>query len=141
MAWNSTFKNRGKGLNKKSKSPVGSKIDLHRKAWDVFSKWVRNRDKRCVTCGSTNTLQAGHFWHAVLDFDEMNINAQCKQCNTHKHGNLNTYGIYLLRKHGQEKFEDLEKRHYIALRGEYRTEKDYMEIIEKYRLIPNSEVE
>ena len=105
---------------------------LKRKAWEKFSKWIRERDKRCVTCGDRGNLDAGHFWHAVLDFDEMNINAQCRACNHFKSGNLAIYSMYLINKYGLEKFKDLEKRHYLALRGEYRTDKDYLTIIEKY---------
>lgn len=108
--------------------------DLKRKAWEIFSKWIRNRDKRCVTCGSRNQLCAGHFWHGVLDFDEMNINCQCRQCNTFKSGNLAPYSVYLLNKYGEEKFKDLEKRHYLALRGEYRSDADYLKLIEKYEI-------
>ena len=106
---------------------------LKRKAWDIFSKYIRARDKKCVTCNSTNQLQAGHFWHNVLDFDEMNVNAQCKQCNTYLSGNLAPYSVYLIRKCGKKKFEDLEKRHYLAMRGEKRTDKDYLDLIEKYK--------
>lgn len=108
--------------------------NLKRKAWDVFSKWIRNRDGRCVTCGSRSQLEAGHFWHNCLDFDEMNINAQCKQCNHYWSGNLAPYSVYLINKYGVEKFQDLEKRHYLALRGEYRSDQDYRDLIEKYRL-------
>lgn len=111
------------------------KTTLHKKAWAVFSKWVRERDKRCVTCGSTNGLQAGHFWHNCLDFDEININAQCSQCNHYMSGNLAPYSVYLIRKYGKEAFEELEKRHWLALRGEIRTEKDYLDIIDKYKLL------
>jgi hypothetical protein len=109
-----------------------SRDTLKKKAWKVFSAWVRKRDKRCVTCGSYNQLCAGHFWHGVLDFDEINVNCQCKQCNTFKSGNLAPYSVYLIRKYGQNAFEDLEKRHYIAMRGEYRTDGQYQEIINKY---------
>lgn len=109
------------------------RINLKRKAWDIFSKWIRARDKRCVTCGSTNQLQAGHFWHGVLDFDEMNINAQCKHCNHFWSGNLAPYSVYLIRKYGREAFEDLEKRHYIAQRGEFRSDSDYLKLIEEYK--------
>ncbi len=108
---------------------------LKRKAWDTFSKWVRERDKMCVTCGSRNTLlNAGHFWHGVLDFDEMNINAQCIGCNNYKSGNLAPYSVYLINKYGIEKFQDLEKRHYLAMAGEYRTDQEYLDIIAKYKL-------
>src|SRR3990167_10327775 len=107
------------------------RTNLKRKAWSLFSKWIRERDKQCITCGSRNQLCAGHFWHGVLDFDEININCQCKQCNTFKSGNLAPYSIYLIRKCGQKAFEDLEKRHYIALRGEFRSDQDYLKIIER----------
>ena len=120
-------------LSKRFQYKIRGKIDLKRKAWNVFSKWIRNRDKWCITCGSRNQLQAGHFWHGVLDFDEMNINCQCKSCNHFKSGNLAPYSVYLIRKYGQEAFEDLEKRHYLAMRGEYRTDKDYRAIIDKYK--------
>ncbi len=109
-------------------------INLKRKAWDIFSKWIRNRDKRCVTCGSMNMLQAGHFWHGCLDFDEMNINAQCNKCNTYLSGNLAPYSVYLINKHGIEAFKDLEKRHYLALRGERYSDQELQEIIDKYKV-------
>lgn len=113
----------------KVKSPLDS---LKRKAWDTFSKFIRQRDGKCVTCGSTNQLQAGHFWHGVLDFDEMNINAQCKKCNIWLSGNLAVYSTYLLEKYGLEKFEDLKIRHYQAMKGEKRNELDYEKLINRY---------
>lgn len=122
----------GQPIPKKKK--VEKRIDLHRKAWDLFSKYIRQRDKyTCVTCGSHNDLQAGHFWHGVLDFDEVNVNCQCKGCNHFKSGNLAPYSIYLINKHGLEIFKDLEKRHYLALGGEYRSDQDYKDLIDKYK--------
>lgn len=104
-------------------------------AWDTFSKWIRNRDKRCVTCGKTEGLQAGHFWHNCLDFDEMNINAQCERCNHYLSGNLAVYASYLIAKYGQKKFQDLEARHYLAMKGR-KFEVDYYEaLIEKYKVL------
>ena len=107
--------------------------DLKRKAWKTFSKWIRERDQRCVTCGRSDNLHAGHFWHNVLDFDEENINAQCIGCNTFKNGNLAVYSTYLLRKLGQKKFEELDIRHTMALKGEKRTDEDHQKIIDKYK--------
>jgi hypothetical protein len=107
---------------------------LKDKAWKTFSKWIRNRDKQCVCCGSTNNLQAGHYWHNCLDFDEENINAQCARCNKWLSGNLATYGMYLLNKLGTKKFKALEKRHYMAMKGELMSEQDYINIVEKYKL-------
>ena len=106
---------------------------LHTKAWNVFSKWIRKRDGKCVTCGSTNNLQAGHFFHAVLDFDEENINAQCARCNHWLSGNLAVYSTYLLKKLGKKKFEALNIRHYRAMAGEKRTDEEYYQLMEKYK--------
>lgn len=111
------------------------KKTLHKKAWDVFSLWVRDRDKRCVTCGSRVTLQAGHYWHGVLDFDEVNINAQCSGCNHFRSGNLALYASYLINKHGVDAFKALEMRHWMALKGERRTDEDYLAIVKKYSKI------
>lgn len=112
-----------------------SKIQILRdKAWDTFSLWIRNRDKRCVTCGSSQNLQAGHFWHNVLDFDEENINAQCRRCNHFLSGNLAVYAIYLLKKLGKKKFDELNIRHYRAFKSEKREESFYQDLINKYKL-------
>jgi|SRR3990167_531273 len=106
---------------------------LKDRAWIVFSKWIRKRDKFCVTCGARENLQAGHFWHNILDFDEMNINAQCSRCNHFLSGNLAPYSTYLIKKYGIKEFEALEVRHYRAMKGEKRSEQDYQDLIDKYR--------
>jgi len=105
---------------------------LRDKAWQTFSRWIRARDKKCVTCGSVADGQAGHFYHGVLDFDEININRQCARCNKWLHGNLAVYSNYLLEKYGEQAFKDLTKRHYTAMKGELRSEQDYIKIVEKY---------
>lgn len=106
---------------------------LKDKAWKVFSKWIRNRDKKCVTCPNGLAENAGHFWHNVLDFDEENINGQCVRCNKWLSGNLAPYSVYLLRKLGKKKFDALDIRHTRAIGGEHRTEEDYQKIIDKYK--------
>lgn len=116
----------------RKKKPTGLKA----KAWKTFATWIKERDKQCVTCGQRDKLDAGHFFHNCLDFDEMNVNAQCQKCNRFMGGNLAQYSIYLLRKYGKEKMEDLEKRHWLALRGEFRSDEDYRKLIEKYQLSP-----
>ena len=109
---------------------------LKDRAWNIFSLFIRNRDKKCVSCGKVlpiTELQAGHFWHNVLDFDEENINAQCSRCNHYLSGNLAPYSVYLLGKLGKKKFDALNIRHYWAMSGEKRSEQDYLDIIEKYQ--------
>ena len=102
---------RYKRISKQSKRPERV---LFRKAWAVFSEYIRRRDKGiCCTCHSVNhwkDTNAGHFKHNVLDFDEMNINCQCVGCNKWKHGRLDIYGDFLRRKYGDLAYWDLVRR-------------------------------
>jgi hypothetical protein len=94
---------------------------LYRKAWAVFSEYIRRRDKGvCCTCGSINNWKdtnAGHYKHGVLDFDEMNINCQCVGCNKWNHGRLDRYGDFLRGKYGEETYKDLVARASLAKKG------------------------
>jgi len=83
---------------------------LKRKLWQVFSLWVRERDKhKCVCCGNPAS-DAGHFAHmgkgnrmfCIPELDEANVNAQCRKCNHFLSGNLYVYGKYLERKYGEK---------------------------------------
>lgn len=111
-------------------------MNLHRKAWDTFSKYIRKRDPYCVTHlvlgNKVPSQNAGHFWHGVLDFDEENINGQCINCNKWNSGRLAEYSTYLLNKLGKKKFDALDIRHTRALAGEKRTDEEYLAIIKKF---------
>lgn len=106
------------------------------KAWDTFSLWIRTRDKfTCYTCNiTTGIMQAGHFWHGVLDFDEENIHCQCVRCNKWLSGNLAVYGLRLLNELGLKKFKALDIRHTQAMKGEKRDIEDYKKLIDKYKI-------
>lgn len=120
-----TFKKKKK---KRKKRPLSKR--LHDKAWGIFSKYIRLRDKRCITCTSMQDLQAGHYYHVdCLDFDEINVNAQCKRCNYFKSGNLTEYAIYLKDKYGSEILDELKRKSAQVKR--WRSE-ELQEIIEKY---------
>lgn len=54
-------------------------------------------------------LQAGHYHHNVLDFCELNVHAQCAQCNKYKNGNPRAYATFLVKKYGADILEKLEK--------------------------------
>jgi len=80
---------------------------LFKKAWKVFSEYVRNPPNRynpvgvvhCYTCETmmnSNCAHAGHFIHGRLDFDERNVHPQCVKCNTFLHGNLGVYAERLI---------------------------------------------
>src|SRR3990167_1004707 len=100
------------------KKPI-SISKLKKKAWVIFSKWIRNRDDyTCFTCGKHDEnrgafMHAGHFisrhYNATF-FDLMNVNAQCYFCNIRKKGNAGEYAYSLIQKYGQGAFEELIKR-------------------------------
>lgn len=127
------------------KEEDNNKRKLHDKLWDIFSKYIRHRDKgTCFTCGARKWdeekgewtikgFNAGHFIHNVLDFDEMNINCQCVQCNKWNHGQGAEYSIRLIRKYGLEAVEDLHLRSKSALAGEYKTVQEYHDLIALYK--------
>ena len=125
---------RRKPLRKHSKNKISV---LKRKAWAIFSKWIRNRDNwTCFTCGSRFTgagLHAGHFVsrsHNATFFDELNVNAQCYPCNIYKRGNSGEYARRLIEKYGQRKFKALLERG----RGiKQFKETELLEIIRKYQ--------
>ena len=91
-----------------------------KEAWRVWSIHIRsqNADFRgkteCYTCRTKfdwkYELQAGHYIHSQLDFDEMNIHPQCVRCNKWLHGNLGLYGERLVREYGQEAVDALRIR-------------------------------
>lgn len=72
--------------------PVSVKA-LKKKAWDAFSKFIRQRDAdengnvKCCTCPNIKhwkEMQAGHFVSRVYEsvfFDENNVWSQCPGCN------------------------------------------------------------
>ena len=122
-------------LKRKKRKQRSPDAIWHDKAWTVFSRWIRNRDKKCVTCPTGLAENAGHFWHNVLDFDEININGQCVRCNKWLSGNLAAYSTYLIKKHGLKKFNELDIRHTKAIGGEVRTIEDYKAIIDKYSIL------
>lgn len=103
-----------KPFKKKKVSEKTLRKRLFSKAWFWFSLYIKARDRwTCCTCGkdlSENRSQchAGHYKHGVLDFDEINVNAQCSGCNTYRNGNLTSYALFLTRKYGPDILEKLE---------------------------------
>lgn len=78
-------------------------------------------------------MNAGHFKHGVLDFDEMNIHCQCVKCNKWNSGELDIYAEHLIRDYGLDKFNDLCSRAKMAI-GEPRKEQEwYLEKIQYYQ--------
>ena len=80
----------------------------------VFSLWIRNRDQKCVLCGSTERLQNGHLFsrqNYATRWDELNCHGQCASCNyTHE---FRPYPFYnwFENKYGKEAMDELFKKH------------------------------
>ncbi len=78
----------------------------------VFSEYIRRRDAdsngyvRCISCGMIvhwKDADCGHYIpraNMSTRFDERNCNAQCRECNRAKDGNISGYEIGLVRKYG-----------------------------------------
>lgn len=84
------------------------------KAQKKFNEFIRKRDDGlgCISCGSFNEIQAGHFYsaghHNNLRFNPDNCNSQCKRCNYFLSGNLIKYRANLIDKIGIERVEQLD---------------------------------
>ncbi len=110
---------------------------LKKRAWVVFSKWIRTRDNfTCITCGKSAPevmIHAGHYCHNREDFNERNINAQCMGCNWRKKGNMRFYTIYMIDKYGLDYVKELLK----CERGKPKLESAefYLDIIKKYETV------
>jgi hypothetical protein len=107
---------------------------LKKKAWEVFSRWIRNRDNHtCITCGKSQPevkIHSGHFCHNREDFNERNIHAQCMGCNWRKKGNMRFYTIRMVEWYGLDyvkKLLECEKQKPVLESGEF-----YNDIITKY---------
>jgi len=84
-------------LGKTSKQKISV---LKRKLWEMFSKYIRQRDKGiCFTCDRKcegSGYHAGHFvpksvGGMTLYFHEKNVHGQCYNCNINLSGNQYIY--------------------------------------------------
>ena len=106
---------------KKKKKTIRKKSvnQLKKKAWKLFSIYIRLRDTnargfgRCFTC--TQILfwkngQAGHFipgrFNSIL-FDERGVHLQCYRCNINLGGNTLPYLDHMLADYGKEVVDEL----------------------------------
>ena len=118
-----------KKKRKKSKRQL-----LQKEAWEVFSKWIRNRDKICITCPTGKAEHAGHFHHGTvcgkyskMYFNEKNVNGQCRQDNFYASGKTSIYAMKLVQKYGPGVLDELN-----PYPREEMTDEDFENIIKKY---------
>lgn len=119
------------------------RVSLKRKLWKVFSEYVRRKDAdwqgfvRCVTCGKSlhwKEMDAGHYNPKTdglaMYFEEKNVHPQCTYCNRFRHGNIQQYSLYLIRKYGPDVLKELDwkKNQLTSI-----TEVDYIRLIDLYK--------
>lgn len=119
-----------------SRYTIKQRKALKKKAWVVFSKWIRTRDNHtCITCGKSAPevmIHAGHFCHNREDFNERNIHAQCMGCNWRKKGNMRVYTLRMVEWYGLDYVKTLmlcEKEKPRLESAEF-----YLDIIKKYEV-------
>lgn len=81
----------------------------------LVSQITRLRRPYCVLCGDDNwhVLECGHFWHRAMpptEFDLLNLNTLCHNCNAAHESNPEPYRRYMLETLTQEQFDHLEWR-------------------------------
>ena len=94
-----------------------SRKTLVRNLDKAVSEYIRQRDKWCVQCGTSENLTNGHIftrknYSTRFDIsDDGNCHTQCWSCNF-KHGfDQWPYFRWYIDKFGQEKFDELRRRH------------------------------
>jgi hypothetical protein len=84
---------------------------------EIFSRYIRARDRRCITCGSMQSLQCSHYFtkraHSSVRWDERNAHAQCPACHM-RHHNIDPgqYLLWLIDTYGREEYELLQLKAY-----------------------------
>lgn len=105
-------------IPKKSGHSKKTKKKLHDSVWKLMSLYVRKKDadfngfNKCYTCDIVkhySELQAGHYKHDRLDFDERNLKPQCVKCNHFNSGKLDVYAERLIKDYGLKWFNKLVK--------------------------------
>jgi hypothetical protein len=140
------MENKQREIKKKTKKKIVKTSTLKKKAWDLFSRYIRMRDclkteghiyeGKCYTCGKTflfENLQAGHFIDGRKNnnlFDERGVHAQCYQCNVGLKGNKVIYTLNMQRDYGQTVIDEMLKKN-----REPRNVKgyEYLEMIEDFK--------
>lgn len=109
-----------------------SRAKAKKKAWDAFSRYIRQRDPQCVTCGGPSQ-QAGHFIdgrHNAVLFSEEGVHGQCYHCNVGLKGNKLEYWLFMERTYGRKVIDRLMLESRVTV--QYKTA-DFEEIEQRYK--------
>lgn len=101
----------------KLRKTLGNRKLLVKKLDAKVSKFIRERDKRCVICGSVEQLTNGHLfsrttystrWDTTKDG---NCHCQCWDCNYKHEFDPYPFTSWYLKKFGQKKLDELYQRY------------------------------
>lgn len=102
------------------KKKIKKKLTSVKKADTLFSKWIRDRDGKCVRCGKTEHLQCSHFWPRAVSatrFDPENCDTLCYGCHygDRYHGweyaKQGAYRDFKIQQLGEDGYRKLEERY------------------------------
>ena len=84
---------------------------------EIFSLYIRYRDRKCVLCGSVENLQCSHYFtkksHAAVRWYEVNAHAMCDKCHCRHHNQgEHEYSMWILDKYGRGMIDLLEQKAY-----------------------------
>lgn len=105
--------------DRQKRDSLKSRAQWMKEAQAAFNAFIRARDANlpCISCNRHHDGQwhAGHYLSTgarpELRFDESNVHKQCQPCNTHLHGNLILYRVWLIKRIGYESVARLEGPH------------------------------
>ena len=92
------------------KRPKTDRQKAVKHADDWMSKYVRMRDKRCVLCGATDRLTAGHLITRAkysTRWSIWNVFAHCTSCNMKHEYQPEHFTEWYLKRFGVEMYEQL----------------------------------
>jgi hypothetical protein len=100
-----------KAAKKRSRNGIWST----KTADQYFSKYIRERDGKCLKCGITESLSCSHYFgrrRSATRFDTDNCITLCfgpnsNQCHEEWEGPKNEYTQFMIDRLGQEKFIEL----------------------------------
>ena len=89
------------------------KLWTTKKADQYFSKWIRERDRRCFFCPNLAT-QNSHFWgrgNSATRYDPENCDGICGGCHMRHEGNKQgLYRTLKIKQLGTKRYTALERR-------------------------------
>lgn len=79
----------------------------------TVSLYVRKRDGRCFTCGTSENLSCGHLFTRglyIVRWDLTNCHAQCIGCNYRHEFDPSIYQLKFIDKYGLETYRELYRK-------------------------------